>query len=247
MLKSISKIIFGAIGRLIYAFLWIILLGICINEFDTFWATIAGLIITGIFFFLHAIRLFPNNWHYGRTKCIWPKRFYFLLLIAIVLVLGDVFWIFHIKTSVSTFEEDPWSFVVLGIIAFPLIEEFGFRLWLQSYLEEKVNKLFAVLFIAFLFALFHKPEMPIPQLLSGVFYGLILISTRSIWIGVFMHLFHNAVLILSGKIRVVQEVSFQLMDRTDQLNLILAICFWVLAALGILQWLRWNKGLLKTT
>ena len=91
-----------------------------------------------------------------------------MLLIALLLVLGDVFWTLHIKTSDSEFPEDSLTLMVLAVLVFPVIEEFGFRLWTQSYLEEKMNPYLATALVAAVFAVVHKADMPISQLLSGM-------------------------------------------------------------------------------
>jgi membrane protease YdiL (CAAX protease family) len=246
-MKSFWKLFTGILSRVLYTFTWLIVLSICIEELDVFPAIVTGFIIIAVFLLIHVKFLLPKKWDFGRTKFVIPERIYFLILTALILVLGDIFWIYHVKTSQSGFEEDSLPFVIFGIIAYPLIEEFGFRLWLQSFLESKFNKIISIGIVALIFALFHKPEMPIPQLLSGVLYGVVLVTTKSIWIPVLLHLMHNALLILSGKIEYVKEISFEMMDRQDNLNLTIAITLWVLSTLFVFQWIRWNKRKLITT
>ena len=139
MVKSYWQILIGVIGRLLLMFAWLIPLSIIIDELDDLQAIICGLLLTVSFFCIHGYFKIPTDWTYNRTKWKLPNAWYFLIGVSILLVLGDVFWLYHIKTSESPFEEDPIAFVVLGIIAFPLIEEFGFRLWVQSFLESKLN------------------------------------------------------------------------------------------------------------
>lgn len=247
MLQNIWKILSGVFSRVLLTFAWLIMLSICIEELETMTAIFVGIGLILLFYVIHVKWRWPQHWDHERIQLVFPKRFYFLLLTAFILVLGDVFWIFHIKTSQMGFDEDPLSFMVLGIIAFPWIEEFGFRLWLQGFLESKFNKMFSIILAALIFSLFHKAEIPIPQLLSGILYGVVLVTTKSIWMPIILHAFHNAILILSGKISVVKELSFQLMDRTDHLNLIVAVVLWIAAAICIYQWISWHKFSLSLT
>ncbi len=245
MLRTLWKLSIGVIGRIIFCFIWLIALSILIDELETNTAIIAGLILTAVFLLVQYMLLNRMGWGYGRTKPKLPKNLLFLIIIALVLVLGDIFWVYHTNTSQDGFEEDPLAFVVLGTIAFPIIEEFGFRLWIQSFLEKKLNKILAIGLVAFGFAFFHKPEMPIAQLLSGILYGAVLVSTKSIWIPILLHMLHNGIVMIAGKIEFVKELSFKLMDRTDNLNLIITIILWAIAATGILLYVRWNKEEIK--
>lgn len=233
-------------GRLILMFVWLIPLSLIIDEFDSSSAILIGLALTILFYFVHGYLKRPNGWTYDRTIWVIPNKWFFLIGISVLLVLGDVFWLYHVKTSSSPFEEDPLAFVVLGIIAFPLIEEFGFRLWIQSFLESKLSPIIAILIVALVFALFHKPEMPIPQLLGGIFYGSVLIHTKSIWWVVFLHMIQNAIVILAGKIEFIKQISFVMMDRTDNLNIVIAISIWVISSICIFIWINQNKESLKT-
>lgn len=245
MLNTIWKLSIGVTGRIIFCFIWLIVLSILIDELETTTAIIAGLSLTAVFLLVQYVLLNPIGWGYNRTKFRRPKNLWFLLLIALVLVLGDIFWVYHTNTSQDGFEEDSLAFVVLGTIAFPIIEEFGFRLWIQSFLEKRLHKILAIGLVAFGFAFFHKPEMPIAQLLSGILYGAVLVGTKSIWIPVLLHMLHNGIVIIGGQIEFIKELSFKLMDRTDHLTLIVAIMLWALAALGILLYLQWNKEEIK--
>lgn len=247
MIKKSWEIVIGVIARLLLMFAWLITLSIIIDELESSYAIVLGIILTTSFFFIHGYFEKPNSWTFNRTKWVLPERWYFLIGIAVLLVLGDIFWLYHVKTSTSPFEEDPVAFVILGIIAFPLIEEFGFRLWIQSFLESRFKPIIAILIVAFVFALFHKPEMPIPQLLGGVFYGTVLVSTKSIWWVVFLHMIQNALVILAGRIDYIKEVSFVMMDRVGNLNITVAILLWILSSICIIIWMIQNKESIKTT
>jgi membrane protease YdiL (CAAX protease family) len=244
MFKKAWNISKNIVNRLLLIVVWLIILDACTRLGDLP-AILCGLGALWVFYWIHVRLTRPRGWDVGRLAIKKPEHFYYLVVLALVLVLGDAFWIFHVKTSQSVFIEDPIDFMVLAIIAFPVIEEFGFRLWLQSYLESKMNPFLAVILVAFAFACFHKPEMPIPQLLSGTLYGIVLIKTKSVWIPIILHMFHNGILIIADKIPVIRVQSFLLMDRQDHLNLYIAILCWLLGITGIIFWTMWNEGKVK--
>ncbi|MGF1532751.1 MAG: CPBP family intramembrane glutamic endopeptidase [Bernardetiaceae bacterium] len=245
MLKSLFFTVLGILTKILLTYAWLIGFGICSEELDTIPAIICGFILIGLFYFVHIRSALPKKWSYNRLKFIIPKHTYLLIISAILFVLGDFFWLFHIKTSQSTFTEDPLDVLVLAVVAFPLVEEFGFRLWLQSYLESKVHKVIAVLSVSSFFAFIHGADLPIPQLLSGIFYGIILITTTSVWWPFLIHVLHNVLIVFAENIPYIKTQAFILMDRQDGLNLVVAIIFWSLASIGLLVWVKLNREKLK--
>ena len=169
-----------------------------------------------------------------------PHHIGLLLVLSLVLVVGDAFWIFHVKTSADTFTDEALDFTVLAVIAFLLVEEFGFRLWLQAYLEEKMHSYLFILFVAIPFYSFHKPTMPIPQLLSGILYGVVLLETKSIWMPVLLHALLNGILLCADQIEVIAELGYIQMDKPGNVNLYIAIAAWLLTAAGIKLCVKWS-------
>ncbi len=235
----------GIIIRILLTYAWLIGFGICSEELDTFPAILCGTLLMGIFYIVHVRYGLPKKWTSNRLKFRTPKYSYLLIILTFLLVVGDYFWLFHIKTSQSTFTEDPLDVLVLAVIAFPLVEEFGFRLWLQSYLELKVNKVFAILSVASFFAFIHATDIPLTQLLSGIFYGTVLIATKSVWWPFILHVLHNGLVVLGENIPYVKTQAFILMDRQDNINLMIAILFWSLAGIGLYTWMNLNKRRLE--
>ncbi len=246
MLKSLLFTTMGILAKILLTYAWLIGFGICSEELDTVPAIICGFLLIGVFYFVHIRNDLPKKWSHDRLKFIMPKHAYLLIILAVLLVFGDFFWLFHMKTSQSTFTEDPLDVLVLAVIAFPLVEEFGFRLWLQSYLESKVHKVIAILAVSSFFAFVHGADLPIPQLLSGVFYGVLLITTRSVWWPLVIHVLHNILVVFAENIPYIKTQAFILMDRQDSLNLVIAILFWGLASVGLLVWTKLNQAKLKT-
>lgn len=241
MLKSLLFTITGLIARILLTYAWLIGFGICSEELDTIPAILCSFLLIGVFYSIHIRNGLPKKWTHDRLKFTSPKHGYLIIILTVLLVIGDFFWIFHIKTSQSTFTEDPIDVLVLAIIAFPLIEEFGFRLWLQSFLETKINKIIAVVSISLFFASIHAAEIPVTQLLSGIFYGIVLIYTKSVWWPIIAHILHNGLIVLVENIPFVKTQAFILMDRPDNLNLIVAILFWSLSSFGLFIWVNQNK------
>ena len=245
MLKSIFLTTAGIIIRVVLIYTWLIAFGICSEELDTIPALVCGLLLIIVFYFVHVRAKLPKKWTYDRLKFTKPKYSYLLFILVLFKVIGDFFWIFHIKTSQSTFTDDPIDVLVLAVIAFPLVEEFGFRLWLQTYLETKINKIIAVLSISIFFSFIHANDIPVSQLLSSIFYGIILIKTKSVWWPIFMHVLHNALIVSLDNISYIKTLAFILMDRQDNLNLIIAILFWILSGFGLLMWIKFNNEKIK--
>lgn len=74
-----------------------------------------------------------------------------------------------------------------AVLAAPLIEEFGFRLWLQGQLERWLPALLAILIASIVFAAAHDLQRWYLHGVSGMLYGLVLWRSDSIWVPVAMH------------------------------------------------------------
>ncbi|MBB4638364.1 CPBP family intramembrane glutamic endopeptidase [Longimicrobium terrae] len=84
------------------------------------------------------------------------------------------------------------AFWLLAIGAAPLVEEFGFRGWIQRPLERGFGPMPAIATSAFLFALAHgEPELIPIRLAAGLVLGHAVWASRSIWSGVLLHLAWN--------------------------------------------------------
>jgi len=85
------------------------------------------------------------------------------------------------------------AFVLLAVAVAPLLEEFGFRGWVQRPVERRLGAQAAITLSALLFALAHADMDYLPvRLAGGLVLGHAVYATRSIWTGVALHLAWNA-------------------------------------------------------
>ncbi|MBN2510567.1 MAG: CPBP family intramembrane metalloprotease [Spirochaetales bacterium] len=84
-------------------------------------------------------------------------------------------------------------FFAVGIIA-PISEEFFFRGYLISRLEETVSPLTAIIAVSFLFGLFHlNPSQMVSGFFTGLILGYLFVATRSLVYPVLFHFFYNSI------------------------------------------------------
>lgn len=85
------------------------------------------------------------------------------------------------------------AFWLLAVWAAPLLEEFGFRAWIQRPVERRLGPEAAIGFTAVLFSLAHLQLDAVPvRLAAGLVLGHAVYATRSIWTGVALHACWNA-------------------------------------------------------
>ncbi len=86
----------------------------------------------------------------------------------------------------------PLAFWVLAVAVAPLLEEFGFRGWIQRPIERRLGAQAAIAMSATLFALAHfRPDFLPVYLAAGLVLGHAVQATRSVWTGVALHLAWN--------------------------------------------------------
>ncbi|HEX8393100.1 MAG TPA: type II CAAX endopeptidase family protein [Longimicrobium sp.] len=84
------------------------------------------------------------------------------------------------------------AFWFLAILAAPLLEEFGFRGWVQRPLERGFGAMPAIAASAALFAFAHADPEQFPVLLAGgLVLGNAVYASRSVWSGVVLHVSWN--------------------------------------------------------
>jgi membrane protease YdiL (CAAX protease family) len=84
------------------------------------------------------------------------------------------------------------AFVVLTVAVAPLLEEFGFRGWIQRPVEQRLGAQPAIAVSALLFAIAHfQPDYLPVRLAGGLVLGHAVYATRSVWTGVALHLAWN--------------------------------------------------------
>jgi membrane protease YdiL (CAAX protease family) len=85
------------------------------------------------------------------------------------------------------------AFVVVAVCVGPLLEEFGFRGWVQRPMERRLGPQPAITITALLFSVAHGQPDYIPVYLAGgLVLGYAVHVTRSVWAGVALHAAWNA-------------------------------------------------------
>lgn len=161
--------------------------------------------------------------------------------ISLLLVTGDILWLIAGDRLNPDSDPLPLATILAFVTLFPLVEEFGFRLWVQTPLERKLGGGFSVFLVALLFALFHDASFPLPQLIAGLGFGVALITTGSIWVPVVMHVFQNMLLVFLGGIPVVQSWAVSLAENEANWVPVASAACWGGALLFLVTWYRFHR------
>ena len=177
------------------ALTWLIALGAG-SELPSPWSYLLLLLVTVTFWALHGQRDFPSGWHRERLRGAAVRWWMWALLMAIVLTSWRLALALHTPWVTDRPPASVLWTTVAAILAAPLIEEFGFRLWLQGQLERWLPGLVAILIATALFAAVHDLERWYLHAVSGLVYGLALWGSGSVWVPIFAHTLANAALAL---------------------------------------------------
>jgi uncharacterized protein len=138
----------------------------------------------------------------GPTALLAPGLFVLVLALAVFLLAAGLAQPDVHPEPVRRMLEQPWGalpFLFLVVVTAPVIEEVGFRGWIQRPLERRVGAGVAVAVSALLFGLAHLGSALLPARIAG---GLVLAQsvhlTRSVWTGILLHSFWNAAMLVVG-------------------------------------------------
>lgn len=93
-----------------------------------------------------------------------------------------------------------WLPILLFSVAFaPVVEEFGFRAWVQRPIERVLGGPSAVLLTATVFGALHQGPAP-NRIFTGVVFGTAVVLTGSIWAGVLLHVGNNLFATLAARL-----------------------------------------------
>lgn len=184
------------------AILWLLALGAGAQlPAPLSYGVLALVLIT--FWACHLRRDLPRGWHGDRVKL--PSRRWWLWGGAMALTLCawrlcasmlmvHVGWLDPKQLDQPI---DGWL-LLAALVAAPLIEEVGFRLWLQGALERVLPFLLALPLAAAAFAMAHDPSLWVLHFVSALTYGVALRGGDSLWLCVFMHALANTLLAVLG-------------------------------------------------
>ena len=217
--------------------LWLLVAGAA-TELPGFLGWLPIVAVLPAFLLLNLRFEWPSDLTYSRAnQPSWSRHAKYITLISLLLVFADIIWLIAAK---RLGDSEPIRFTVAlsFIILFPMIEEFGFRLWIQTPLEGVLGKLPSVILVSVAFALVHSSTSPIPQFVASVTLGLALIASGSIWVPVVMHQIQNALLLGLGEISFVQHAANSMAAWNSQWLLVMALICWATAIFISVRWSR---------
>ena len=184
-----------ALGGLALGLFWLLLLG-AYQRFDAPAALVFVAAVLGAFCTTHLWRRWPPQWHYGRLRGFDPAHLApaFATLLLLTAAQIGLLVLFGEPATPAANANTAWLLPLIAVLAAPLIEEFGFRLWLQSPLEAVLPVWLALFIAATVFTLVHGTQTWYSHLLSGLLYGYALLLSGSIWLPVLLHAGSNAVI-----------------------------------------------------
>lgn len=197
----------AAAGGLVLWFLWqsLLLAGILMQPGPA--AAWAGA-VTVAFLWMHSVPMRWNRRLRVSSRLRWPPAgLAWTLALApglVVLVLGLT--VFLLALGIATpdelgqplldFVERPGgaaAFAAIGVLAIPVVEEVGFRGWVQRPLERSLGAQAAIAATAVLFAAAHLGSSLFPaRVAGGLVLGHAVYATRSVWTGILLHAAWNA-------------------------------------------------------
>lgn len=246
---KLSELLKGLIGKASLLFIWLIIFGF-ISEQSGYIGLGLSVISVVAFFTIHVFKKYPKVEQPKRLSWRFPKQGWLLILASIVLVAGDIAWVIDQDNLQSTEEPNPLVYGLMISLAFPLAEEFGFRLWIQGTLETKIKPILALIITAFIFASLHSSQFPITQFFGGCMYGLALFVSKSVWYPILLHALQNGLLVSLGEFTWVKEQAWSLSEASPAWLFPTAISLWVLAGVISSIWLgvslkSWNVLFVK--
>jgi len=190
-------------GRLFLSMLtglfWVVVLSAYV-EFALPFAVLYAFIVVTSFAVVHVWLAWPR-WATDRLQLPPPETWAVLPLgmaAALVLTLGQVAG-FLVAGDLPPAEPTPvtelYLLPVLVVVAFPVIEEMVFRVWMQKPLEDQIHPVVGIVAVAAIFAGFHSSGSFPLRLLMGCFYGAAAWVSGSVWIPVTLHAVSNALVV----------------------------------------------------
>lgn len=189
------------------------------------------------FLVLHGALGLPREADRDRAKGWSTEGFVrFGIPISVLLVIGDVLWLIARNQLDLDSGRTPAPMMLAIVLLFPLVEEFGFRLWIQTPLEERVGPLLGVGIVALGFAMLHSAEFPVPQFIAGVGFGVALVVTGTIWVPIAMHALQNGMVVGLELVPGIEDWAVGLANSGAAWIPVLSGVSWTTAAALILYW-----------
>ena len=100
--------------------------------------------------------------------------------------------------STTSFLEMLWLVLIVGVLT-GIAEEMFFRgAMLGTFLQKPVNKHVSIIFVAAIFSAFHLQFFGFfPRLLLGIWFGYLVVWTRSLWVPIIAHALNNSLVVVA--------------------------------------------------
>lgn len=127
----------------------------------------------------------------GWTLALAPALLLLLVSLSVLLLALGLARPDEMPQPLLEFAERPWgglAFVLIATTAVPVLEEVGFRGWVQRPLERRMGAQAAIGAASLLFALAHLGSTLLPaRVAGGLVLGHAVHATRSVWTGILLH------------------------------------------------------------
>ena len=189
-------------GGLVLWFLWYVVLTLSFAAAPLPAMAWAGA-VTVAFLWVHAV---PMRWNrrlrtwsrlrwpppaFGWTHALAPGLLLLLVAVSVFLLALGLAVPDELPPQLAEFVEKPWgalAFVAIAVTAVPVLEEVGFRGWVQRPLERRLSPQPAIALASVLFAAAHLGSSLLPaRLAGGLVLGYAVYATRSVWTGILLH------------------------------------------------------------
>ncbi|MBO4815004.1 MAG: CPBP family intramembrane metalloprotease [Muribaculaceae bacterium] len=110
--------------------------------------------------------------------------------------------------STTSFVEMLWIVLIVGVLT-GIAEEMFFRgAMLGTFLQKAVNKHVSIIFVAFIFSAFHLQFFGFfPRLLLGIWFGYLVVWTRSLWVPIIAHALNNSLVVVATYLANTQAIE----------------------------------------
>ena len=115
--------------------------------------------------------------------------------------------------TTTSFLEMLWLVLIVGVIT-GIGEEMFFRgAFLGTFLQKPVNKHVSIIFVAFVFSAFHMQFFGfLPRLLLGIWFGYLVVWTRSLWVPIIAHALNNSLVVVTTYLANIQAIGPNSLD-----------------------------------
>jgi uncharacterized protein len=204
--EGVGKGLIAAAGGLVLWFVWQnVLLGAVFLAPPVAVAWAAA--VVGVFLWMHTAPMRWNRRLRVRSRLRWPPAgigWTLALAPALVMLLLGL-TVFLLALGLATPDEygaplrdfvarpgGGLALAVIAALAVPVVEEVGFRGWIQRPLERRIGAQAAIAITATVFAAVHLGSSLLPARLAGALVlGYAVYATRSTWTGIILHALWN--------------------------------------------------------